>query len=149
MGKLLNMRKPAVYVAALCLCLMVNACSEDFLERPPIGQISDVSLNNKAGVEGLLVGAYSLLDGVGVPGVSDMHTGVWNAWLGSTASDDSRKGGGSGFQVERLEIENNTYTAFNDILANTCGTNTGGIHGAIKELRPLPRVDGGGFTKAG
>lgn len=148
MGKLLNMRKPAVYVAALCLCLMVNACSEDFLERPPIGQISDVSLNNKAGVEGLLVGAYSLLDGVGVPGVSDMHTGVWNAWLGSTASDDSRKGGGYGSQVERLEIENYTYTAFNDILAHTWRHYYGGIQRANEVLRTLARVDAGVFTDA-
>src|SRR5690606_41395080 len=119
MGKLLNMRKPAVYVAALCLCLMVNACSEDFLERPPIGQITDVSLNNKAGVEGLTVGAYSLLDGVGVPGVSDMHTGGRNRMVGSTTSVDTRKGGGNGSAVAPLKIEHTTYTTFNYLITQT------------------------------
>ena len=46
------------------------ACSDDFTEIDPVGSLSDASLQNATGVDLLLTGAYSVLDGMrnGGPG---------------------------------------------------------------------------------
>jgi hypothetical protein len=80
------------------------ACKESFLEEPPRGTFSESILRNRAGIEGLLIGAYSLLDGVGGP------SGNWEAagsnWVfGDVASDDAYKGTDAGDQIEINPIE--------------------------------------------
>lgn len=45
-----------------CMVLMVS-CSEDFLVVEPTGQLGESTLANKAGIEGLLIGAYATLNG--------------------------------------------------------------------------------------
>ena len=44
--------------------IMVASCEDSFLDVPPTGSLSDAQLATKDGVEGLLVGAYSALNGV-------------------------------------------------------------------------------------
>ena len=39
------------------------SCSKSFLDKKPLGQLDANTLANKKGVEALLVGAYSVLDG--------------------------------------------------------------------------------------
>lgn len=39
------------------------ACQESFLDRPPLGGLDETTLANSKGVEAVLIGAYSLLDG--------------------------------------------------------------------------------------
>ncbi|MDO1449138.1 RagB/SusD family nutrient uptake outer membrane protein [Rhodocytophaga aerolata] len=80
------------------------ACKDSFLDEPPRGTFSESILKNRAGVEGILVGAYSLLDGVGGP------SGNWEAagsnWVfGDVASDDAYKGTDAGDQIEINPIE--------------------------------------------
>ena len=41
------------------------SCSESFFDIQPQGAASLTSLSNKNGVNALLIGAYSLMDGVG------------------------------------------------------------------------------------
>jgi hypothetical protein len=48
-------------------CLLIGACEKN-LDQEPIGVVDETQLANKKGVEGLLIGAYSLLDGVGLGG---------------------------------------------------------------------------------
>jgi len=53
-------------IFALVATVGINfSCSESFLEVQPQGAASLTSLSNKSGVNALLIGAYSLLDGVG------------------------------------------------------------------------------------
>lgn len=54
-------KKPLVAVVASML-LMVS-CSDDFLEVAPTNSLSEATLTNKAGIEALLIGAYSTLNG--------------------------------------------------------------------------------------
>ena len=42
----------------------IFSCNKNKLDQPPLGQLSETDLGNKHGVEGLLIGAYALLDGV-------------------------------------------------------------------------------------
>ena len=45
--------------------LVIYACSKKYLDKRALGELDEASLANKKGVEGLLIGAYSLLDGIG------------------------------------------------------------------------------------
>ena len=131
--------------------LMLDACTQDYLERSPIGQISEVTLNNKEGVNGILIGAYSLLDGYGITGLEGLgawNTSPWNAWLGSVAADDAHKGGGFGSQNERAEVENYTYTAVNPIFNDQWKVAYAGIQRANEAIRALEDLPSGELTDA-
>ena len=75
----------------LTLVVVVVACKKSFLEKEPMGPVGENTLATKAGVNGLLIGAYSLLDGVGSP-VSNEGSGVSDWLFGGVASDDAHKG---------------------------------------------------------
>ena len=111
---------PLIAIWLLAILTIVYSCSKSFLERPPTGTLSGPTLNNKAGVNGLLIGAYSMLDGVGMEDwmIDAANTSVWNSWAGSVAADESHKGGGNGSQTERAQLEAKTYTSNNDILGD-------------------------------
>lgn len=83
---------------------LVISCSDSFLEERPRGVFSENILINRQGIEGMLIGAYSLLDGAGGP------TGNWFAaasnWVfGDVTSDDAYKGTDAGDQIEINPIE--------------------------------------------
>ena len=65
--------KPIVAVIMLS-AISIFSCSKSFLERDPLGDISEATLSNKTGIEGLLIGAYSLLDGWGASGTGNPWT---------------------------------------------------------------------------
>ena len=144
--------KRLIYTLALMascgvVSIVLYSCAEEYLERPPIGQISGITLDNKAGVNGILIGAYSLLDGSGVNGVSSWNTSPWNAWLGSVGADDAHKGGGFGSQNERAEVENYTYTSVNPIFNDQWMLDYAGIQRANEALRALDNLPAGELTE--
>lgn len=52
-----------------CVLMMITySCSEDYLEIEPFGSVNETTLANEQGVNLLLIGAYSLLDGGGTIG---------------------------------------------------------------------------------
>lgn len=137
-----------ILIIAECMLLSVAiySCGKEFLEKPPIGQITPLTLNNKAGVNGLLVGAYSVLDGTGVSGVTTWNTSVWNPWTGSSAADDAHKGGGYGSQNERAELEGKTYTAQNSVLSDKWRVYYAGVQRANEVIRVLGNLEEGELT---
>jgi starch-binding outer membrane protein, SusD/RagB family len=80
------------------LVLLAFACSDKFLEQPPKGSLSDSQVTNSAGVEQLLIGAYSALRGSNrVPGSpGDWAQGFGNWVYGSVVGAESFKGSNSG-----------------------------------------------------
>ena len=71
--------------------VILAACSKNFLEKPPIGTLSPEIVATESGIQGLLIGAYSLLDGNGSSG--DGITSAASNWTyGGVASDDAYKG---------------------------------------------------------
>jgi len=81
------------------------SCSDDFTEIDPVGSLSDAALQNATGVDLLLTGAYSVLDGIrnGGPGADWTKSGD-NWWL-DVISDDAHKGSTDGDQADLLLIE--------------------------------------------
>jgi hypothetical protein len=65
------------------------------------------------GLEGTLVGAYGLLDGIGAEGVTQWHGAVSNWVFGGIASDDAYKGTDAGDQPEQTFIERYVWLTTN------------------------------------
>ncbi len=133
---------------SLCLLLSISACKKDFLEKNPQGTLSETTLANKAGINGLLIGAYSLLDGVGGPTAS---VGVWsqsisNWQYGGVASDDAHKGSEYGDQTDMELIENYTHTPVNPYFDGKWVALYTGVQRANDVLRVLSKVEAGALT---
>ncbi|WP_018617239.1 RagB/SusD family nutrient uptake outer membrane protein [Segetibacter koreensis] len=99
-----------VYIPACLLILFIAfGCKKSFLDKQPLGSLSETNITNKAGVQTLLIGAYSLLDGeVGLTNGSggfDYGSAGSNWVYGSMAADDSYKGSVPGDQPEAVLIE--------------------------------------------
>ncbi len=98
MKKYINFKKAAV---AIALASAVVSCNEDkFLTVNPTGSLAQAQLVSKAGVEGTLIGAYSML---GAKGYS-RFAGPNNWVFGSILGGDANKGTDAG-----------DYTAINPI----------------------------------
>lgn len=98
MKRIINLLLTAVFFGSM---LMINSCSEDFLTKEPPGVGSASQLLTDTGVETLLTGTYSAMQGAGMFGgalVSD-----WT--YGSGASDDAYKGTSSGDQINFNMVE--------------------------------------------
>ena len=87
----------------LSVSLLVS-CADDFTDIDPIGALSDASLQNATGVDLLLTGAYSVLDGVRNGFAADWHITGDNWWL-DVISDDAHKGSTDGDQPDLLALE--------------------------------------------
>ena len=58
------MRYKKLVLHIMTAILILYSCTKDKLNQPALGLVDESTLANKHGVEGLLIGAYSLLDGV-------------------------------------------------------------------------------------
>jgi len=65
--------------STLVLVIAAVACSKSFLEKPPLGTLSPDIVANEKGVQGILIGAYSLVDGAGASG--DDQTSAASNWV--------------------------------------------------------------------
>ncbi|GAB2785118.1 RagB/SusD family nutrient uptake outer membrane protein [Rhabdobacter roseus] len=83
---------------------LATSCSDKFLEVKPKAALSLETLKNRAGINYLLTGAYSLVDGVGA-GTTSWHGSADNWIYGSVAADDAYKGTIAGDQPEISLIE--------------------------------------------
>ncbi|KAA0991764.1 RagB/SusD family nutrient uptake outer membrane protein [Dyadobacter aurulentus] len=94
--------KKSILTAMVCVG-MLTSCGKEFLETTPLGVGNEQSLSNKNGVNAVLIGAYSLLDGVGAGPVNTSSVSNWI--YGSVASDDAYKGSDVGDQAQITTIE--------------------------------------------
>jgi len=118
-----------VVITSLAALLVLYACTKNYLNAPLPGASTQTALATKAGVEGILIGAYSLLDGIGAygagssPGLTDGSGGIWETsadnWVyGSVAGGDDHKGSDPGDQPDIVPIQSYSHTQadlfFND-----------------------------------
>jgi len=92
-----------VGVTALLL-MSLNGCKK-FLEPQPFSRYLPEQLQIKKGIEGILVGAYGMLDGQGIAGASGWMVGATNWVYGDVVSDDAYKGTDANDQPQMTEIE--------------------------------------------
>lgn len=95
-----------------------TACGDKFLTKEPQGQYSPSSLQTPDGVEGLLIGAYAMLDGTGLNGQAAWENEITNWVFGGIPSDDAYKGTDAGDQPEQSFIEKYAFQATNGHIKN-------------------------------
>jgi starch-binding outer membrane protein, SusD/RagB family len=139
-----------VGVLVIAGAVIFYSCNKDHLEKGAIGALSESTLATKAGVNGLLIGAYSLLDGVGGP---DGDEGPWESaisnWVyGGVAADDAHKGSEYGDQVGIEKIENYTATAIEPYFNDKWVAVYTGVQRANDVLRILGQVTDASISDA-
>lgn len=83
--------KKSIYLFILPACVLVivgiYACKKSWLDVKPLGTLNEANLSNATGVQGLLIGAYSMLRGQ-----TNWGSSPTNWTFGSVAGGDSYKG---------------------------------------------------------
>lgn len=119
--------------------MLLNSCSEDFLNTDVQGQLTEDQVASPAGVEALLIGTYALLDG-------NLYGSNWEAsganWVyGSVASDDAAKGSDSGDQADINPIERFDADASNNFFNVKWRAVYEGVARANNTLKVLANVE--------
>ena len=127
--------------AGLLLGATTFSCSEGFLETTPLGQFSTVGLENAQGVEGVLLGAYAMIDGYGLDGQSGWNGTIDNWVYGGVVSDDAYKGTDAGDQPEQSFLETFDFQATNLHLRNKWRAAYKGVARANDALNTLKQAD--------
>jgi len=120
------MKKHILLLSTIAFGLF-SSCGDEFLEKPPLGVVGEEQLTNQKGVEALLIGAYSLLDGIGTAGNGNWQAAASNFVYGSIASDDAYKGTDAGDQPPQTDIERYVHTPASDYFNNKWRTLYDGI----------------------
>ena len=86
------MNQIKIYIIILAGTILCNACGRSYLDKRPIGKLDEAALTNKKGVEGLLIGAYSLLDGINGEIDGNWYSAASNWIYGSICGSEAYKG---------------------------------------------------------
>jgi hypothetical protein len=125
-----------ILVTLAALTLYAVSCKDSFLEVTPTGSITDEQLKSKAGLEGSLIGAYSMLSGRG----QDFYAGNSNWFWGSVLGGEANKGTNSGDQGQMNEVQNYSSSPGNTSVLAKYRTMYEGIARANSLLRLLPEA---------
>jgi len=135
--KKLNL-KFSVPLVLVVLISTLYACKKNFLTQAPLGALSPATLGNAAGVNGLLIGAYSLLDGVGGNG-GGIDAAASNWLFGGVAAGDAYKGSQpSDGGADALPVGNYTYIPANPYITSRYEELFDGVSRANDVLRTIP-----------
>lgn len=96
--------KKILFLSTLFVAGLATSCKESFLDVRPQGVASPAQIANRDGVNALLIGAYSLLDGIG-SGTTGWHAAISNWVYGGVVSDDAYKGTDGSDQPEITALE--------------------------------------------
>jgi starch-binding outer membrane protein, SusD/RagB family len=107
-------------LSACLIILTVISCQESFLEIKPYGSVSEFTLENEDGLDKILIGAYSCLDG----GARGLTGGSWLSPMIMRMGDDNRHGTSAGvreydaflFTPGETNIENKWKFLYSSIL---------------------------------
>ncbi|HEY0653765.1 MAG TPA: RagB/SusD family nutrient uptake outer membrane protein [Chryseosolibacter sp.] len=135
------MKKTAIIFCAILLGI-ANGCSDEFLDVQPKAALSASALQNAKGVNSLLIGAYSLLDGWATPegAYRSYQVGADNWVYGSVASDDAYKGTIAGDQPPISLIEQHNIAPDNIYFRGKWRGMYDGIARVNDVLQILPKV---------
>lgn len=129
------------------ICVILYSCKKQFLDEPPLGSLTSTQLASKSGVDGLLIGAYSLLDGEAA-GAPFFKSSVSNWIYGDVASDDSHKGSQDGDNPDIATLEAYASNASMGLFDEKWQAVYDGISRSNDVLRELPLVKDGSVTPA-
>jgi hypothetical protein len=140
-------------IQRLAVCVLItagivqNSCKKSSLDQPALGALSTAQITSAAGVDGLLIGAYSALDGqsgtnVAFGGGSAWETSPDNWIYGSVAGGDAHKGSSGIDQPAINSIATFTVDASNGFLNSKWIADYEGITRANNVLKTVGAVTG-------
>jgi starch-binding outer membrane protein, SusD/RagB family len=132
-----NFKTKKIAITCLMLVVFTISCKQDFLEVKPAGAISQTQLTSKAGLEGTLIGAYSMLSGRS----ASFYAGSTNWLWGSIMGGDANKGTNSGDQAQVNEIQAYNPQSTNESVASKYSNTYEGIARVNGLLRLLPQAE--------
>lgn len=124
----------------------IIACSDDFTELPAIGALSDEDLQNEAGVNVLLVGAYSALDGNRNNLSGNGFAASGDNWWFDVLSDDAHKGSTDGDQADLFEVEIYNWATGNGYILGKWSSIFAGINRANGVISLIASLSEGDFS---
>ncbi|MES2061035.1 MAG: RagB/SusD family nutrient uptake outer membrane protein [Bacteroidota bacterium] len=134
-------------VCAVALTGMFLGSCKKYTEQPLLGKLSPIQVNTKDGVNGLLIGAYSALDGGGGDGSALGGGSSWEAagsnWIyGSVAGGDAHKGSDGTDQQSINSLAQWTTDPTNGFLNTKWKAVYEGVRRCNNVLRTIPLVTG-------
>lgn len=137
-----------IYIALVLVFFTGVIACKKYLNNPPVGGLSSQVLANKSGLDGILIGAYGLLNMNTNP---TFHTDAWNGeldnWvLGGVASDEANKGSVATDNTPAGQIMNHSLDASNIFIKFKWAILFDGIQRANDVLRELPLIKDGSVT---
>lgn len=131
------------YILLSLLICSTFSCKKEFLALQPQGELTEEQLMSQEGVEGLLIGSYSLLNG-NLDGTWGNYGAAPSQWLfGEVASDNAHKGSSTGDQPPMNAIEQHSPTSTNDNLSNIWNRCFEGIQRCNRTLKVLASLQAG------
>lgn len=124
-----------ILITFLLVVVFAISCKEDFLEVKPTASITNSQLTSKNGLEGTLIGAYSMLSGRG-----GAYSGSTNWLWGSILGGDANKGTNSGDQNQVNEIQSYNPQTTNVSILEKYQTTYEGIARVNALMRLLPNA---------
>lgn len=137
------MKKRIIYVALLVGLL---ACSDEFTDSPAIGALSDAALKNETGVNLMLTGAYSTLDGVRQNGFGNGWAISGDNWIYDVVSDDAHKGSTDDDQADLKDVELFNWSTGNGYFYAKWGVIFAGVNRSNAVIALIATIEEGDFS---
>lgn len=134
------MKKILFSIYCITACMLLQSCSEEFLEEKPYGAVNQTLLNNEEGVNSLLIATYALLDGYAegeTPSGNQGEASVMNWVWGDVPSDDMHRGDQTGGWSQINDVERYEVRSDNEWLNGAWGINYEGVSRANDALLAL------------
>ena len=123
--------------AGLSVIVVLAACSKDFLDKPPLGTLNPEIVASEVGIQGILIGAYSLVDGEGASG-DGFASGASNWIFGGVSGDDANKGSDPSDVADAAPMEDWTITSTNGAIPQKWKLCYSGAQRCNDVIRTLP-----------
>ncbi len=134
------MKKKIFYLFVLFVAF--SSCSDEFTELPAVGALSDAALQNENGVELLLVGAYSTLDGIRNNLDGNGFAASGDNWWFDVLSDDAHKGSTDGDQADLFEVEVYNWSTGNPYVLGKWSSLFAGINRSNAVISLIGTIEG-------
>lgn len=137
-----RIKNKLLIAGGIAVVIAAAACKKSFLERGPVGTLNPEVVATEAGVQGILIGAYSMVDGEG-GGLGGFASGASNWTYGGVASDDAYKGSDPSDVADVQPFEQFlTLTPTNGAIGQKWRVNYAGAQRANAAIRTLALAKG-------
>jgi len=138
--------KKKIFGFMLIISILIASCSDEFTTSPAIGALSDEALKNEVGVNLLLTGAYSSLNGVRANPAGNEWGVAPDNWTMDVLSDDAHKGSTDDDQADLKELELMNWATGNGYFSAKWGVVFAGINRANAVISLISSIPDGDFS---